>query len=81
MQYKEKAELFKLLANPIRLQILDLLSKKPYSLQELTEAVGLRKPNISQHLLPLRLLKIVNVERRGRSMIYSLRDASIKKYL
>ena len=79
--YKELAELFDVLSNPIRLQILDLLSKKEHSLSQLTEAVGIRKPNVSQHLLQLRLLRIVKVEKRAQVAIYSLANQEIKKYL
>ena len=57
--FEQQAELFKLLSNPIRLQIIDILSKKEASLEELTETIGIRKPNTSQHLAILRYLQIV----------------------
>ena len=42
MNYKELAELFDVLSNPIRLQILDILNKKETSLEELTQTLGLK---------------------------------------
>jgi DNA-binding transcriptional ArsR family regulator len=81
MNYKEKAELFNLLSNPIRLQILDILSKKDASLDELTETIGVRKPNTSQHLAILRYLRIVKTRREGIRTIYRLTNPNIKKVI
>jgi DNA-binding transcriptional ArsR family regulator len=67
-----KAELFKLLSNPIQFQIIDILSKKETSLEELTETIGIRKPNTSQHLALLRYLRIVESIRVGRKTIYRI---------
>ena len=79
--YTKLAEMYGVLSNPIRLQILDLLSKKEHSLSQLTEAVGIRKPNVSQHLLQLRLLRIVKVEKKSKEVVYSLANQEVKKYL
>jgi DNA-binding transcriptional ArsR family regulator len=81
MDFKRQAELFKLLSNPIRLQIIDILSKKETSLDELTEAIGIRKPNTSQHLAILRYLRIVRPRREGRRIIYRITNPRINKLL
>jgi DNA-binding transcriptional ArsR family regulator len=81
MDFKRQAELFKLLSNPIRLQIIDILSKKETSLDELTEAIGIRKPNTSQHLAILRYLRIVRPRREGRIIIYRITNPRINKLL
>lgn len=78
MDFKEQADIHKLLSNPIRLEILTLLLKRPYTLKELQDVLKLRKPNISQHLQILRLSRVVRVE---RGAVYHLADPGIKKFL
>ena len=75
--YKRNAEIYKLLANPIRLEILDILKKREVSLDELSEVIGIRKPNTSQHLAILRYLKIVKVRKEGQKAFYRLTDKRI----
>lgn len=81
MTFEEQAELFKLLSNPIRLQIIDILSKKEASLEELTQEIGIRKPNASQHLAILRYLRIVKSRRDGKRTLYSMATPKIIKLL
>jgi DNA-binding transcriptional ArsR family regulator len=81
MNFENQAELFKLLSNPIRLQIIDILSKNEASLEELTEAIGIKKPNTSQHLAILRYLRIVNSRRDGKKALYNITDPRIYKLL
>ena len=79
MNFEKQADLFKLLSNPIRLQIIDILGKKEASLEELTETIGIRKPNASQHHAMLRYLRIVKPKREGRRIIYHLANPRINK--
>lgn len=81
MDFEEQADLFKILSNPIRLQIIDILSKKEASLEELTQALGVRKPNASQHLAILRYFRIVKSKRDGRKTLYNIANPRIKKLL
>lgn len=46
---------------------------------ELTAAVALRQPSVSQHLAYLRLHKLVRASRRGQRVYYSLRDDLIER--
>lgn len=75
--YKRNAEIYKLLANPIRLEILDILKDSETSLDELSEKIGIRKPNTSQHLAILRYLKIVKVRKDGQKALYSIADKRV----
>jgi len=72
--FKRNAEIYKLLANPIRLEILDILEKNETSLDDLSEIIGIRKPNTSQHLAILRYLKVVKVRKEGQKAFYSIVD-------
>jgi ArsR family transcriptional regulator len=72
--YKRNTEIYKLLANPIRLEILDILRKREASLVELSESIGIRKPNVSQHLAIMRYLKVVAVRKEGQKAFYRIAD-------
>ncbi|MEY3020705.1 MAG: hypothetical protein RLZZ272_1689 [Actinomycetota bacterium] len=65
--------LCKALSDPKRLMVLYALSEAPRSVTELAEAVDAREANVSQHLAVLRERGLVDTERRGTSIIYSLR--------
>ncbi len=70
--FEQCAQLMKALADPIRLQLLQCLSKGECGVSELCEAVGEDIALISHHLKILRFARIVETERRGREIIYSL---------
>lgn len=64
----------KALNDPKRLAILYALSDGPRSVNELSEALSLPQSNVSQHLAILRDRSLVDAERAGNRVIYSLRD-------
>ena len=76
--YQRNAVLYKLLANPIRLEILNVLKKNgETSVEDLLTILDVRKANLSQHLSILRHTKVVSVRRDGLNMYYSLVDPRI----
>lgn len=52
--YRLHAELCKTLANPSRLEILNLLREEEHSVNELTVLTGYAQATVSQHLAVLR---------------------------
>lgn len=72
-----KAEFFKALAHPMRIRILELLRQGPRSVGQLQEAIGAPASSISQQLAVLRGRNIVTTERRGTTVIYTVRDAEL----
>lgn len=72
-------ETFKVLANRKRLEILQLLNNRQLSVNEMVEMLGMRQPNLSQHLTLLRQYKLVKVDREGQKAFYSLADNKITK--
>lgn len=72
-------ETFKVLANRKRLEILQLLKKQRLSVNEMVEMLGMRQPNLSQHLTLLRRYGLVKVSRDGQKAYYSLADNKITK--
>ena len=67
--YELHAEICKTLANPKRLQILNLLRHKELSVNELASLMEIREANVSQHLSVMRQKGIL-VSRRERVNIY-----------
>ncbi len=72
-----QAEICQTLADPTRLEILYSLGSGEKTVGELVELTGLRQANVSQHLAMLRQRGLVNAERRGNRMCYSLTSARI----
>jgi ArsR family transcriptional regulator len=76
-----KAEFFKALAHPMRIRILELLRDGPLSVGQMQEAIGSPASSISQQLAVLRSRNIVVTERRGTTVIYTVRDAELFELL
>ena len=66
------ARFFRVLGDPTRLRILELLHEGERNVGEIVEAVGAPQPRVSTHLACLRHCRLVTVERRGREMVYRL---------
>ena len=72
-----QAEILKTLANPRRLEIIHRLAQGPCEVRRLAEDLGASQPNISQHLAVLRSTGLVDAERDGREVRYSLTDPDV----
>ena len=70
--YTLKAEFFKTLGHPARIQILELLVQGERSVGELQAEVGLEGSHISQQLAVLRRAGVVEFRKQGNSVIYSV---------
>ena len=68
------AELLRALASPHRLAIVRELDGRARCVHELVEALGVSQPLVSQNLRVLRASHLVQAERRGREIAYSLTD-------
>lgn len=71
--------LFKILADPTRRQILDLLAERgPLNVSQLAaEFPGLVASGISKHLMGLRATGLVQADRDGRQQIYRIDAAKV----
>ncbi|HVN55239.1 MAG TPA: metalloregulator ArsR/SmtB family transcription factor [Anaerolineaceae bacterium] len=85
-QRKNKELLFELfarvgsaLANPHRLEILDLLVQSPRTVEELASLAQMSVANTSQHLQRLKQARLVVDERDGQHIYYCLADAAIAR--
>jgi DNA-binding transcriptional ArsR family regulator len=72
--YEVKANLFKGLAHPLRVRVLEVLaaSAGETPVSELLEETGLEASHLSQHLAVLRNYGLVTAERRGNQVRYRL---------
>lgn len=70
-------ELFKIIGNQKRLEIILLLEQGELNVTEMSKMLGLKQANLSQHLTLLRSQKIVNVRKSGRESYYKLADESL----
>ncbi len=69
------------LANRHRLELLDLVSQRPRTVQDLAAEAGLTVANASQHLLVLARCGLVTVERRGTFAHYRTTGAAVYRLL
>lgn len=66
------ARFFRVLGDPTRLRIIELLDERERTVSELVSALDAPQPRVSTHLACLRHCRLVTAERRGREMVYSL---------
>ena len=71
------ARRFRVLAEPTRIKLLDLLRGREASVQELTDAIGSTQQNVSKHLGVLRQEGIVGRAKRGNYSYYSIADEGV----
>ena len=77
----ERAKLFRGLADPSRLAILEALRPGPLSVGQIVAATGLTQSNASNHLRCLSECGLVAGEARGRFVDYRLADPRIDALL
>ena len=69
---KEASQGLRAIAHELRLSVLCLLLERPMCVHELMEATGAAQSNLSQHLTKMRLLGIVDNEKRGQQVFYRI---------
>lgn len=72
-----KADFFKALAHPLRIQILELLCEGEKNVNEIQSILGSEGSAVSQQLMVLRSKNIVVGKKDGNKVLYSLRDPLI----
>jgi ArsR family transcriptional regulator, virulence genes transcriptional regulator len=75
--YEKNALIYKILSNPKRLEILNILKKKETSVEELLRTTKLPKANLSQHLALMRHNGLVVPRRQGLNIFYRIIDPRI----
>jgi DNA-binding transcriptional ArsR family regulator len=70
---------FRMLGDPSRLRLLNLLMQGERSVQELVEESGFSQTNVSRHLGLLRRDGVVTRVREGNRAVYTIADRSVEK--
>ncbi len=75
--YNKNADIYKILANPKRLEVLNILKKREVGVDELLKITKISKANLSQHLALLRHNGLVKTRRHGLNIFYKIVDPRI----
>lgn len=78
---KSVASTLQALATPSRLMILATLQSGPQSVGDLVAAVAMEQPAVSHQLRLLRAMGLVDSERHGRTIVYSLFDDHVSELI
>lgn len=71
------AERFRVLGEPMRIQLLDALREGPATVQELQEATGASQQNVSKHLGVLLRGGLVSRSKEGNFSRYAIADQGV----
>jgi len=75
--YEIKARLLHILANPRRLEIVDLLRDRELTVTQISESLGVSQAGTSQHLAALRNCGILESRKERNFVYYKLADPRI----
>ena len=67
-----RAHMFKALAHPMRIYILEKLRESPRCVCELAKEIGINKSIASKHLSQLREAGLINADKKGTLVEYKL---------
>lgn len=77
----KKVEILKVIAHPVRIRILEELTKGVKCVSDFEEFLEISQPNVSQHLAILRTHGIIDYYMDGRLRCYFLKDPIIPDIL
>ncbi len=80
-KHKKRADIIKSMAHPIRLIIIEALTKNEKCVCELNELVDVDQSTLSRHLSVLKNSGIITDEKRGLNVFYSLRCPCVLNYI
>lgn len=72
-------EVFRMLADTTRIQLLWALMDDELSVNDLAERVSKPAPSVSQHLAKLRMARLVRTRRAGTTIFYSLENDHVRQ--
>lgn len=75
--FEQFARIGKAVANPHRLELLDLLAQSERSVDDLAQETGMSVANTSRHLQELKEARLVEVRREGLYAYYRLADEQV----
>ena len=79
-QVELAVEVFRMLADATRIQLLWALLEAELSVNDLAAAVGKPGPSVSQHLAKLRMARLVRTRREGNQVFYRLENDHVANW-
>ena len=76
-RYRLHAEVCRVLTDPKRLMLLDVLREGEHSVGDLADELGCSLANASQHLAVLRSAGLVDTRRTGTTILYTLAEPEL----
>ncbi len=77
--YSELARITRSMANPHRLEIIELLAQGEFSVEQIADQTSLSIANASQHLQVLKVAQLVEINRQGNFIYYRLSNSNVFK--
>ena len=77
--YGELAKITKSMANPHRLEIIELLAQGEFSVEQIADQTNLSIANASQHLQVLKVAQLADINRQGNFIYYRLSNSNVFK--
>lgn len=74
-------DVWKALADPTRRKILELLKQRDMNAGEIAAKFNMTKPSISNHLSILKQADLVDSEKHGQNVVYSIKTSVIEDML
>lgn len=74
-------DVWKALADPTRRKILELLKQRDMNAGEIAAEFNMTKPSISNHLNILKQADLVDSEKQGQNVMYSIKTSVIEDML
>lgn len=72
---------FRVLGDPTRLRIFEALLERERTVSELVDLLNAPQSRVSNHLACLRWCRVVDSERRGRTVVYRVSDERVANVL
>lgn len=75
------SDLYHVIADPTRRQLLSELAAGEHAVGDLVEALGVSQPTVSKHLRVLREAELVSIRAQGQKRFYSLEPEGLREVL
>jgi rhodanese-related sulfurtransferase/DNA-binding transcriptional ArsR family regulator len=79
--YQELSRVTHAISNPKRMELIDVLSQKDFSVEELSKEISMSIASTSQHLQVLKSARLVDTQRKGNFIFYGITDDSVLKLI
>jgi len=81
LAYKIKADFLKVLAHPVRLQVIEFLKDGQMNAGSITKKLGIPQSSLSRHLLEMKEAGILKSHQQGTVIYYDIEDHGIFQVL